>query len=881
MKEVGNGYVCPNDRQLQLRAKLNSGWSFHTSRTNTNRTIPTALRLNNQQTFKDEELERIKKVIERAQRIDMIEQERVGKLIDRLDNMKKHAAGNGSTQCVLCADSFGMLGASSVACTDCYKSVCNKCSIETVNPVNQQIVSLCKICSENRELWKKSGAWFFRSLPRYVLPSNVKQSLPVVTNFTKSGHNSSDDDSSSDEHQHRPSGDKFNHRQSPSSPFPAITTNPFQQQFQQNQQLENSSSMPTTNENSMDSFKLDGERSNTKLSIDDYLPKSQTKSASVSVNVNNNNNIVRKSSIMNTSPSSEDCGFGSLEFELLYKDSLNILTIRLIRAKHLRSCDSNGLSDPYVKIHLVPGVAKATKLRSNTIRRTLNPEFDETLVYHGVTVDDMKTKALKLTVLDEDSIGADFIGEYRLKLSSIKSDIKESFSIYLHNKTDVRYPLNEQTSKELNKVFSKKLPGDEDKTERGKLLVGLLYSKSTNDFHVKCIRGSQLLPMDFGKSSDPYIKLSLYPLPADSKSGDKWRFKTSCIKKTLHPEFNEEFVFHQIQLKDLISKTLQITVYDKDVGKKDDYIGGFELGHNGSGDELAHWLTMVKSPNQWTEMKFRVMRIKSLAAQTALRESTFAQLDANQQAQDEQLRLLNVDLQFKLSKTDGIVQKLQADVENISHGLRDIQNTQQELNRMNAQRYQELKNELTTLSQRLDRMFNEQQVVLRSFETDTARALSTADSRSRAFVDELRSQFFQTKSQDDSERERNEQRMHQKLDEIKRTLEKYDRLEKRIDDVVHQFERKTATLEDQYKRTVSDLNRSNETVEQTVYRRFDEKYQRTSTNLEKVKKEMRTCFESLEGSVKTLQRITDGRIKVAEEKFDKEIDKVRKMVVLI
>ncbi|CAF0744481.1 unnamed protein product [Didymodactylos carnosus] len=268
--------------------------------------------------------------------------------------------------------------------------------------------------------------------------------------------------------------------------------------------------------------------------------------------------------------------------------------------------------------------------------------------------------------------------------------------------------------------------------------------------------------------------------------------------------------------------------------------------------------------------------IETLGAQTAQRGSTFAQLDANQQTHNEQLRVLNTDLQFKLAKVGGIIQKLLADVENITHGLRDTQHTQQEFNRANVQRYQELKNELTALSQRLDRMFNEQQVLLHSFETDTAQALSTADSRSRTFVDELRSQFYQTKSQNDSERERNEQRVHQRLDETKRTVEKYDRLEKRIDEVAHQFDRKTVSLDDQYKRTVSDLNRSNETVEQTVYKRFDEKYQRASTTLEKIKKEMRTCFESLEGSVKTLQRITDGRIKVAEENFDTEIDKLIK-----
>jgi len=70
-------------------------------------------------------------------------------------------------------------------------------------------------------------------------------------------------------------------------------------------------------------------------------------------------------------------------------------------------------------------------------------------------------------------------------------------------------------------------------------------------------------------------------------------------------------------------------------------------------------------------------------------------------------------------------------------------------------------------------MFNEQQVVLRTFETDTARALSTADSRARAFVDELRSQVFQSKTQKSTEQERAEQRMIQKLDEIKRSVDGY------------------------------------------------------------------------------------------------------------
>ncbi|CAF2132617.1 unnamed protein product [Rotaria magnacalcarata] len=273
--------------------------------------------------------------------------------------------------------------------------------------------------------------------------------------------------------------------------------------------------------------------------------------------------------------------------------------------------------------------------------------------------------------------------------------------------------------------------------------------------------------------------------------------------------------------------------------------------------------------------------IESIVNQISLRETALVKLDANQKVQDDQLRQMNIDLQGKFSRTDAISQKIRSDIEQLSNGLREAINNQQELNRTNAQRNQELKLEISALSQRIDRLFNEQQVILRTFESDTARALSTTDSRSRAFVDELRSQIFQQKSQDETDRERSDQKLNQKLDEIKRSVEKYERFEKRIEDAIHHFEQKSASLEDHYKRATSSLNRNNESIEQAVYKRFDDKYQRTVASLEKVKNEMRTCFESLEGSVKTLQRVTDGRIKVTEEKFDKEVEKLRNSLVLI
>lgn len=44
---------------------------------------------------------------------------------------------------------------------------------------------------------------------------------------------------------------------------------------------------------------------------------------------------------------------------------------------------------------------------------------------------------LRFTVLDEDSVGSDLLGEYRLKLSRIRPETKEIYSVYLQNKTEV------------------------------------------------------------------------------------------------------------------------------------------------------------------------------------------------------------------------------------------------------------------------------------------------------------------------------------------------------------------------------------------------------------------------------------------------------------
>uniref|UniRef100_A0A663MCR8 Rab effector Noc2 n=1 Tax=Athene cunicularia TaxID=194338 RepID=A0A663MCR8_ATHCN len=153
-------WVCPNDRQLALRAKLQTGWSVHTFQTEKQRKM---------QALSPQELEVILEVIRKAEKLDITEQQRIGRLVERLENMRKNVMGNGLSQCLLCGELLGLLGTTSVFCQDCKKKVCTKCGIETCG-AQKRPLWLCKICSEQREVWKRSGAWFYKGLPKYITP---------------------------------------------------------------------------------------------------------------------------------------------------------------------------------------------------------------------------------------------------------------------------------------------------------------------------------------------------------------------------------------------------------------------------------------------------------------------------------------------------------------------------------------------------------------------------------------------------------------------------------------------------------------------------------------------------------------------------------------
>ncbi|XP_041440042.1 double C2-like domain-containing protein beta [Xenopus laevis] len=276
---------------------------------------------------------------------------------------------------------------------------------------------------------------------------------------------------------------------------------------------------------------------------------------------------------------SDDCTtLGTLDFSLLYDQENNALHCTINKAKGLKPMDHNGLADPYVKLHLLPGASKANKLRTKTLRNTLNPTWNETLTYYGITDEDMIRKTLRISVCDEDKFRHnEFIGETRIPLKKLKPNQTKNFSICLEK----QLPIDKTEDKSLE--------------ERGRILISLKYSSQKSGLLVGIIRCAHLAAMDANGYSDPYVKTYLKP-DEDKKS----KHKTAVKKKTLNPEFNEEFCY-EIKHSDLAKKTLEVTVWDYDIGKSNDFIGGVVLGINAKGERLKHWFDCLKNKDKKIE----------------------------------------------------------------------------------------------------------------------------------------------------------------------------------------------------------------------------------------------------------------------------------------
>ncbi|XP_039518252.1 multiple C2 and transmembrane domain-containing protein 1 isoform X5 [Pimephales promelas] len=266
------------------------------------------------------------------------------------------------------------------------------------------------------------------------------------------------------------------------------------------------------------------------------------------------------------------------ELHLPSKPGMYQLDIVLKKGNNLAIRDRGGTSDPYVKFK----IAGKEVFRSKTIHKNLNPVWEEKV---SLLVESLR-EPLYVKVFDYDfGLQDDFMGSAYLHLESLEH--QRTLDVTLELK-DPHYPNHDLGSLDLTVTLIPK-EGDFRETHQS-LRLSDIHRKAQlwrGIVSISLIEAHNLQPMDTNGLSDPYVKFRM----------GHQKYKSKTIPKTLNPQWREQFDFH---LFDEQGGFIDVTVWDKDAGKKDDFMGRCQVDLSLLSKECTHRLDMPLDEGEGT-----------------------------------------------------------------------------------------------------------------------------------------------------------------------------------------------------------------------------------------------------------------------------------------
>lgn len=257
---------------------------------------------------------------------------------------------------------------------------------------------------------------------------------------------------------------------------------------------------------------------------------------------------------------------------LLHDLGMYLLDVTLKRGNNLAARDRGGTSDPYVKFK----IGGKEVFRSKTIHKNLNPVWEEKV---SLLIDNLK-EPLYVKVFDYDfGLQDDFMGSAFLDLTTLEVQSAKEVAL---NLKDPQHPDHVLGTIYLSVFLSQKDSVSMESFQTQSLRISDLHRKShfwRGVVSITLIEGQDLKAMDANGLSDPYVKFRL----------GHQKYKSKTLPKTLNPQWREQFTMHLFEEQ---GGVIDITVWDKDAGKRDDFIGRCQVDLSALSKEQTHKLKL-------------------------------------------------------------------------------------------------------------------------------------------------------------------------------------------------------------------------------------------------------------------------------------------------
>ncbi|XP_068093911.1 regulating synaptic membrane exocytosis protein 2 isoform X40 [Hyperolius riggenbachi] len=135
---------------------------------------------------------------------------------------------------------------------------------------------------------------------------------------------------------------------------------------------------------------------------------------------------------------------GQISIKLWYDKGGHQLIVTILGAKDLPSREDGRPRNPYVKIYFLPDRSDKNKRRTKTVKKTLEPKWNQTFIYSPVPRREFRERMLEITLWDQARVReeeSEFLGEILIELeTALLDDEPHWYKLQTHDVSSLPLP---------------------------------------------------------------------------------------------------------------------------------------------------------------------------------------------------------------------------------------------------------------------------------------------------------------------------------------------------------------------------------------------------------------------------------------------------------